>query len=256
MRLLIFCEAGADFRTAGTLVDRVLHDEGPAWVADLLKTYPASVREWVGDGNGNDYFNVHYLDEYRRDLKDVRFLQGHFDGKPGAAGAQMARNAFLIARALARRDASAALDAVLLVWDMDDQGDERRRGLEQARAEASRLASFRIVLGSPDRMREAWVLAGFKAESDAEGSRLDEIRRELGFCPCSEAHRLDAKDNLAPRSPKRRLGELTADDADREARCLTEAPLDRLRDRGEHSGLRAFLDEVKERLVPLCTRSS
>lgn len=49
---------------------------------------------------------------------------------------------------------------------------------------------------------------------------------------------------------------LTAEDADREARCLTEAPLDRLRDRGEHSGLRAFLDEVKTRIIPLCIRSS
>ncbi len=48
------------------------------------------------------------------------------------------------------------------------------------------------------------------------------------------------------------LGELTAADEEREARCWTQARLDLLRARGEGSGLRAFLDEVKEHWVPLC----
>ncbi|HSO00049.1 MAG TPA: hypothetical protein VLS89_17265 [Candidatus Nanopelagicales bacterium] len=253
MRLLVFCEAGADFRTTSALVDRVLHDEGPAWVADVLPAHPEAIREWVSDGQGNQFFDIHYLDKYRRQFKDVRFAYGHFDGKPGAAGAQMARNAFFIARAVAKQDASTGLAAVLLVWDMDDQGEERRLGLAQARDEASRREKFQIVLGCPDRMREAWVLVGFEPESDEERARLEELRRELGFSPCDEAHRLDAKDEHAKRSPKRVLAKLMAGDAEREARCSTGAPLAQLRERGEQSGLRAFLDEIRNLVVPLCS---
>lgn len=44
---------------------------------------------------------------------------------------------------------------------------------------------------------------------------------------------------------------LAADDFDREARCVTEASLAQLRARGLASGLRAFLEEVKEHVVPL-----
>ncbi|WP_437282130.1 hypothetical protein WME90_16665 [Sorangium sp. So ce375] len=253
MKLLMFCEAQADFRTTSALVDRVLREEGPDWVADLLPSHPEAVFQWAQDGPGRDFFDIHKLDLYRRQLGNVRFPQGHFDGEPGAPGAQMARNAFTIVRELVRREPSTGVDAVFLVWDMDDQGDLRRRGLAQARAEASRWAPFRIVLGCPDPMREAWVLAGFEPESDEERARIDELRRELGFSPCDEAHRLHAKDEQAKLSPKRVVRFLTADDFEREMRCSTKAPLDQLRERGLASGLRAFLEELKEHVVPLCS---
>ncbi|WP_438037697.1 hypothetical protein [Sorangium sp. So ce128] len=255
MKLLVFCEAHADFLTASALVDRVLHDEGPDWVSDLLRSHPESIREWASDGYGKEFFDIHKLEAYRRDLGNVRFMPGHFDGKPGAVGAQTARNAFAIAREVGKRDPSTRLEAVFIVWDMDDQGEIRRTGLAQARTETSRWASFQIVLGCPDPMREAWVLAGFEPESDQERARLGELRRELGFSPCDEAHQLDAKDEQAKRNPKRVLRRLTGDDREREARCLTEAPLERLRERGVASGLRAFLEEVKARVVPLCQGS-
>ncbi|CAN95180.1 hypothetical protein sce5017 [Sorangium cellulosum So ce56] len=256
MRLLVFCEADADFRTVSALVDRVLQEEGPVWVRDLMPSHPESIRAWVGDGQGRSFFDLHNIAAYRRYLPNVRFMPGHFDGKPGAAGAQMARNAFTIARAVARdeekkRDPPAGVAAVFVVWDMDDQGEGRRHGLAQARDEASRWARFRIVLGCPDAAREAWVLAGFEAETDEERARLDEVRRELGFCPCQEAHRLRAKEEHVARSPKLVVRRLTGDDFEREARCSTDAPLARLRGRGVGSGLHAFLQEVKERVVPL-----
>jgi len=255
VRLLAFCEAAADFRTATSLVDRVLRDEGPTWIADVVDPYPEAVREWLNDPHGKSFFDIHRLTEYTKQLGNMRVPQGYFDGKPGAPGALMARTAFHIVREMLKRGPSAGrletVDAVLIVWDMDDQGDGRRQGLAQARAEASRWAPFRIVLGCPDPMREAWVLAGFEPASDEERARLDELRRELGFSPCEEAHRLDAKDEQAKRSAKRVVRLLTGDDAAREERCWTEPPMDRLRARGAGSGLGAFLDEVKNDLVPL-----
>lgn len=247
MKLVIFCEAEADFRTAAGLVDRVLRDEAPRWVTDLMDQLPEGVREWVNDGHGRAFFDVHRLSAYVKQL-DVRVPFGHFDGKPGAPDAMMARTIFWLVRRLGMGER----DAVLIIRDMDDQGDARRTGLMQARNEASQWAPFEIILGCADPMREAWVLAGFEPESDDERARLEALRKDLGFNPCEEAHELGAKDEQAKRSAKRVLRVLTGDDREREARCWTEAPLDRLRDRGEKSGLRAFVVDLKERLVPLC----
>jgi hypothetical protein len=71
---------------------------------------------------------------------------------------------------------------------------------------------------------------------------------------CEEAHRLTAKDEQATRSAKRVVRSLTNHDDAREERCWTETPVERLRARGEGSGLRAFFDEVKTGVVPLLNR--
>jgi len=217
-----------------------------SWAADLLEQYPESVREWVLDTQGEPFFKVGSLDQYVRSLGPLRRPQGHFNGEPGAADAIMGRTAFLLAREVSKR--GPAIDAVCLVRDMDDQGADRRRGLGQARSEAELLSSFRTVVGCADAMREAWVLAGFEAESPDEVERLEDLRQALGFSPCVEAHRLDAKDESAKKSPKRVLRVLTLGDRDREARCWGESPLALLRDRGDASGLRSFLDEVANTL--------
>ncbi len=69
----------------------------------------------------------------------------------------MARTAFAIIRALSKETNTDRIDGVVLVWDMDGQASERRSGLDQARVEAQELVQFQLVLGRPDRMREAWV---------------------------------------------------------------------------------------------------
>ncbi|HEX8698292.1 MAG TPA: hypothetical protein VF815_05615 [Myxococcaceae bacterium] len=255
-RLILFCESPADASTVQGLVERVIREEGPDWLRDLLDG-PAEgaqqVLDWVPDNEGRSFFDLHGLSAQARRL-GLRIPQGHFDGKPGAAGALMARTAFHVARELAL--AQEGPEAVLLVWDMDDQGEERRQGLEQARQEAGRLVPFVLLLGCPDPMREAWVLAGFEPETDEEHSRLVELRQELGFHPCQEAHRLDAKKEHARRSPKRVLDALTSGAREREVRCWTAAPLSVMRERGRHSGLAAFLNEVTTLLLPKLTGGS
>jgi hypothetical protein len=255
IRTLVFCEAPTDFETVSELVERVLQEEGPTWLRELLEDAPFWARElhdWVPAGEGQAFFDLHKLTEFARNL-GVRVPQGHFGGQPGEAGALMARTAFLVVRELARR--GTAVDAVLLVWDMDDQGQARRRGLDQARKEALRIDPRVIILGCPDPMREAWVLAGFDPETDSEKARLMELRQELGFSPCHEAHRLSAKKEQARRSPKRVLRVLTEGEHEREARCWRVTPLETLRTRGKGSGLAAFLDDVASELIPLFSRT-
>jgi hypothetical protein len=254
MRLLLFCEADADFRTVSGLVDRVLRDQGPGWVHDLIDAHPEGVRQWTGDDQGRVFFNIHQLTEYAKRLK-LRPLQGRFDGKPGAPGALMARTAFRIARAVIKGASPFKeprhVDAVFMVWDMDHQGEQRRIGLEQARQEASPLGGFRVIIGCPDPMREAWVLAGFGPESDDERARLTALCHALGFGPCEEAHRLRDKGEHDRRSPKRALRALTDGDPEREERCWKEPPLSLLRARGRSTGLGTFLDDVARAMVPL-----
>jgi hypothetical protein len=251
LRLAVFCEAGGDFEAIRGLVDRILREEGPTWAVDLLDAHPDAVRTWMDDGEGRTFFDVHRVYGYARGLRQ-RLLHGHFDGRPGNADAVMARTAFLVVRDRIKK--GDAVDCTIIVHDMDDQGDARREGLQQGREEAQKWASFRIVLGCPDLELEAWGLAGFEPENDAERARLDQERRSLGFCPCNEAHRLRDRDDRTPRSPKRALCALTDHDRPRQERCYAEAPLDRLRVRGAGSGLQVFLDEVSRHIVTLLTR--
>jgi hypothetical protein len=239
MKLLMFAEAAADFRTASALLARQLAEmAAPGVVA----------HEWVRDTRGEPYFDIHdhasYIGRYRLARPTGRFgrRSGHYD-------TLMAQNAILVARHHARIHGT--LDAAVIVRDMDDQGDERRASLAQGVSGAP----FPVVLGCADPTREAWVLAGFEPENDEERARLADLRRDLGFSPCEQAHRLSAKKEAAKKSPKRVLAKLTSGDRDREERCWTDTPLTTLRTRGQQSGLRAFLDEVGERLREAASRS-
>jgi hypothetical protein len=251
-RLLVFCESPSDFATTRALVERVLLERGPDWVRDLVDAslaYGVGLLEWVADGEGRSHFDLHKLPSYVLRHK-LRVPHGHFAGRPGEAGSLMGRTALRVARELALVDTE--LGAVLLVWDMDDQGASRCEGLKQARTEARDEVGvpFDIILGCSNPMREAWVLAGFEPETDEERASLAALRQELGFNPCEEAHRLDAKNEQAKRNPKRVLETLVLGEHAREARCYTDAPLGLLRTRGKDSGLTAFLDEVAESLIP------
>ena len=83
---------------------------------------------------------------------------------------------------------------------------------------------------------------------------MTDLRQELGFAPNVHAHQLDAKDEQAKRSAKRVLRVLTGNDRDREERCWKVTPLETLRARGEATGLRDYLAEVEQHLLPLVPR--
>ncbi len=253
MKLIAFCESPSDFLMLSTLVDRVLQAKGPVWVAESIESFPDAVRTWRRDLDGQPFVDVHGYKKLARRL-DLRMPHGHFDGKPGAAGALMARTLFRIVRQMNRERESEPIEGVVLVWDSDGDG-ARRIGVDQARVEAHRLESFRIAIGLPNEAREAWVLAGFRPAGPAEESLLADLRSELGFCPLAQSARLRHEDD-GPRSGKRVLRVLTSGDADREERCWTDTPLQTLRDRGEQNGLRDFLDEIEQYLVPLLSRSA
>jgi hypothetical protein len=155
----------------------------------------------------------------------------------------MARRALLLFATSKQRP-----DAVVLVRDSD--GDSRRRiGLEQARND--RPWPFQVVIGVAEPKRECWVLAGFDARGPDEEERLQKAMERLSFHPVKDAHRLTAREHGAKNDAKVALEGLTLGDFERERTCWDETPLASLEERGNLTGLAAYLSEVRERLVPI-----
>ena len=238
MNLLAFCEGSSDFRTLAGLVDRVFGDLGPTWVREAIIDIPDGVRSW------EPFFDVHDARAYVA-KHALRVQHGHFSGEAGRNGAAMTRTHLAIVRHLQANGLQ--LDAMVQVTDLDRTDPvDRRIGLDQARREAS-WASFAMVFGSPDPEREAWVLIGFEPETAEERETLTQMTEALSFSPLHEPHRLNDPQMGALRDIKRVLRVLTGGDPDREARCWTHSPHERLRADPE---LAAFLDEVRDRILP------
>ncbi len=95
-------------------------------------------------------------------------------------------------------------------------------------------------------------MSGFAPHDASEQCRLDDARRALSFDPTTQSHRLTAHPNDALTDAKRVLTQLTDGDRDREHACLGDR--ERLHQRGERNGARAFLDEIDARIVPVFAR--
>jgi hypothetical protein len=89
-----------------------------------------------------------------------------------------------------------------------------------------------------------------------ETEQLEKSERRLSFHPVRDAHRLDAREHGAKNDAKVALDALTQGDLERERVCLAETPLAWLEERGAHTGLSAYLKEVRERLVPVLSGHS
>jgi hypothetical protein len=232
--LAVVCEADADRRISTALADRILCEE-VEWIE------PESIdlhRRWQGL-EGRSF--LRWTEAVR--LAKAIHAHGHFKGLPGDPDAFAARKALLLL--MAER---CPPDAVLLIRDSD--GDfQRRSGLEQAREENP--WPFAIILGLAHPKRECWVLAGFEPVDVEEKGILDSLRRELGFDPRTQAHDLTAKEAGARRDAKRVLATLTQGRSDREEACWTEGHLESLKARGAETGLADYLEEIRERLVPI-----
>jgi len=241
-RFFVVYEAPADFTTATELADRVLCAEIP-WL-DNDETLLNSQRQWLDEDQPGEPLTWKSIPD-RAQAMGIR-VHGRFNGEPGFADARAARRALLY---VLRRHA--AVDAIVLIRDRDDQA-ERRQGLEQARASHTSLT--RIVIGLAIPERECWVLSGFEPKDDVEREKLEEEKRHLGFDPCWESHQLTAcKDDQAKRSPKRVHAKLLGLDRDRERDCWQRTALSVLIKRGADNGLSDFLHEIKKWLVPLIT---
>jgi hypothetical protein len=235
--LTIVCESPADRRTAADLADRVLCEHVDWLEPESLEFH----RHWQGLEENSSHLEWH---ETAR-LRHVK-AHGHFEGEPGAQDAFAARRALLLIATAPKRP-----DAVVLVRDTDGQ-EERRIGLEQARRVQE--WPFAVLLAIARPKRESWALAGFEPKNQAEGERLEDIRRKLRFDPCLKPERLSAAKANYPRNAKRVLALLVDEEPEREWACWRETALDLLEKRGKLTGLADYLKEVRDKLIPLFLR--
>jgi hypothetical protein len=239
LRILCFAEAAADARLGTALGDRVFAEEGPDWIEpDLLP----SRRAWTGLAADTPFTK---WTEVKR-LSGPRYI-GHSPSGPRGSDYAMAHKALTQAARLGLGETEAL--AVILLRDCD-ASEDKRTGLYQAATEP-RFARLNVVVGVADKMREAWILAGFHPCGEEETERLDAVRAEIGLDPTRQPERLRAPQETDSRHPKRVLRQLTAGDSEREVRCWFEPSLAQLRERGSNCGLAAFLDSLRDRLVPL-----
>jgi hypothetical protein len=237
LSLVVVCEARADFETASVLADRLIC-ESIDWIEPDSLDYH---RRYDGHDSDRPFLTWARLEELAKEAS-IR-PRGFIEGQPADLDAAQAQRALIYIKAKLP-----ATEAVLLVRD-DDREKVRRRGLEQARAASSMREC--IIIGLAHTKRECWVLAGFEARNDQERDLLAEVREELGFDPCTRAEELTAKHDHDKRSAKGVLKRLVQSNHEREASCWKHTPLQLLRDRGESTGLRDYLDEIQKRLVPL-----
>lgn len=234
-----------DFQIATELADRVLLGE-ITWLDDEAIAFQ---REWVNEVQGTrlKWLSMPSLfsERFRGHGKGTH---GHFDGEPGCFDALAGRRAIYFCT-----KSIPELDALVLIRDTDKQ-PQRKWGLNQARGEyESQTANKKVtvVIGLANTKRECWVICGFDAKDSTEQESFERLKGEVGFDPRCKSKNLLAGIDPAKNSAKRALALLTNNDRDREAECWRTTPLNTLRERGTGNGLRDYLDEVKDRLVPL-----
>jgi hypothetical protein len=209
----VVCEGPADEFAACTLADRVLLERIHWLEPELL----GSVRKWRGQAPDEKFLKWSNV-KTRAGEAGIKIF-GRFDDKP---------------------DALSARKALLLFT-----------GLKQARD--SYPWPFQVLIGMAHPKREAWVLAGFQPQSPEESARLQLLRERLSLDPILKSHELKAREHGAKTDIKRAVEELLQGDGDRERQCLQETDLVVLeqKERGGSNGLTAYLNEVRERLVPV-----
>ncbi|MEW6496142.1 MAG: hypothetical protein AB1589_27025 [Cyanobacteriota bacterium] len=244
---IVIVESDADARTATKLAERILIEKVD-WLDDDNLQY---FFQWSGLQNGTQHSCWKYLgkiiDEAKAlGYKPARFLGHNRDGIPYKEYGATSDKVLKLVRFLQK---TRQIKAILLIIDLDNK-PERRNGLYQARSEhINGKPKLEIVIGTADRMREAWVLNGFIPSNQEEERILEEIKNELKFDPCIESHRLRERNGI--RDPKEVVKKLTGVNMEREQQCWEETSLELLRGRGIHTGLTDYICEVEQRLIKI-----
>jgi hypothetical protein len=253
--VVVIVESAADARTATKLAERVLLEKVDWLEPELLQ----HLCRWSGlkaETEHSCWSDINNIIDWAKksDLRIPKFL-GH--SKTGALKADGAA-AMKILNLIGVLKKSREIRAVVFIRDLDNQ-PERRKGIEQARSEhIDQQPKLEIIIGTADRMREAWVLNGFVPLNDTEKEILKEIKNELSFDPCEEAHQLRSNSRTEPervRNPKVVVENLTKGDFSREQQCWEKTSLDLLRKRGKETGLTTYIEEIEQRLIPAILES-
>lgn len=193
--LCVFGEDRAHWDAVTILTDRRIRD-GVEWVRDLPPIEGdslRSVRRWVRRSDDQPWFPLRRSEPSTHARFDRRL-----HGKRGPAASAL-RHAIVRLQQLVR-DGFDPPDVVVFAMDVDGR-TERVSSLRDELRE--RKFPYPIVLALPDPEAEAWIIALFRPATDEDRARHEGLRRELGFDPIREPHRLLSTTRVGDRDPKR-----------------------------------------------------
>jgi hypothetical protein len=232
LRWGIVAESRGDAEFVCALGDAVVVD-----VADWVASQPEAFRQWCGLGNA-EFLDLHAATELAR-KRGVR-ISGHFQDGPGKLDAQLYRNIFAL---FADEDEP---PSIVVISQDTDEDRERLLGFQQAASD--RTWGFAAVHAAAHPEHEGWLLAAFVPQNDRESASLEDLKRELGFDPTADADDLKAGVETAKRNAKRILAMVTTVEEGRER--LLATPIRVLEERGQPSGLSAFLNDFRQVVAP------
>lgn len=240
-QIVIACEHDSDARVAKGFAERIML-ERIDWFEDLDTNARPS---WRGVLPNSDYLRWASIAELYKNERLPAVFGLRIDGQPPKLETVTTIKALRLAKRLNPL-------ATVLMRDIDSQS-ERREGLLQGRDEYYRTtpgsSSMVVIIGTPDRYREAWLLAGFVPKFDRETEQLNDVRAGVGsFDPTIQPHRLRGAVG-EPRCAKDIWGQLSDNNHTRETSCWSETPLEILHSRGVKCGLSDFLSEIETHLV-------
>jgi hypothetical protein len=251
IEFIVIVESSADAEIATKLAERVLVEKVSWLEHEQLQDF----FRWSGLQEKTEYSCwkdiIHIIEDAKISGFHIPRFIGHSKGGAKKADGAASLKILNLIRLLQK---NRQIRAVLFIRDLDNQS-ERREGIEQARSEhIDRQPKLEIIIGTANRMREAWVLNGFIPSDQKEQKTLEKIKMKLNFDPCEESHKLRSNSRQEPervRNPKVVLEELTGNDRLREQQCWEETSLEILQQRGSTTGLTAYLQEIEQRLIPI-----
>jgi hypothetical protein len=248
MEFILVAEGPSDVDISKDLVDRVLHAEPPDW---LRMGELEGMRTWSGLQPDEEYTRWRNVGDLYDEMPRMPDYLGHErGGQSNNYDYAAARRVMLITDRLAR-NGDRPIRAVVLIRDTDTQKEERTQSLENARGDHD-TDDYKVVIGIACPKIEAWILNGFEPQTDDESEHLQEERQRLPVDPLTEAHELTASSDDAQNNCKRVANGLTNGEEERKRACWKDTDLSLLRERGTHTGLSDFLDDVN-RLIPIFT---
>ena len=236
--IALLCEGPTDPPTVCPLVDRVIV-AGIDWIdADEIDTH----RHYRGFRPTDPYMTWFEIDDLAKQF-EVK-SRGHFEGFPLHRDGHNTRKALTLLAFHAPSEVP--VDAVVIFRDGDTEYEARREAIRKVRDAIAHPVP--VVVGVANRMRECWVINAFDP-NEQERDQFDAECNRIGFDPRARAHHLADRNEGEDRCPKRVLRSLSSDDRNRERECVSSAPLERLRLRGEETGLNDFIDELEAHLL-------
>lgn len=237
MAVVLVCEGPDDNRLLRAMIPSALRE-----ACDWLEAEHCGFQ---GLAESEEYLAWSSVDEAHKACFPRNFGMSHmgkFDGAAALPYAPAARKALLVLKSR-----FGDTDGFVLVCDEDVRDSRRLDGLHQAR-EASTL-SARVAVGVARPKVEAWVLAGFEAQTPAEKAALRTEIEALTFDPTREPHRIRSQASGDVRNIKRVLECLTEGDHEREV--VAAGNMDRICRYGRETGAVEFVEECRCQLGSL-----